>query len=101
MFKDQGDAYQFTGWGFEGAVLSVKGVTKRNASINFDNPKNNQRYELFFTTTTSSSSAKYNLVINANVFIFGQKNQYSPFLTNFGKQIEAKLQTAISFASVY
>ena len=66
MFKDQGDAHQVTGWQIMGGGQSIKGVTKKNASINFDNPKNNQKYEMYFTLTPSLSTAKYNLVINKN-----------------------------------
>ena len=66
MFQDQGEAYQITGWFILGSGKAVKGVTKKNASWNIDNDKNNRRYELYFSAAPVLTSAKYNLVINRN-----------------------------------
>ena len=66
MFQDQGEAYQVTGWQIVGGGKAVKGVTKKNASWNIDNDKNNRRYELYFYVGPVLTSAKYNLVINRN-----------------------------------
>jgi len=66
MFEDQGAAYQVTGWQIAGDGKSVKGVTKRNASINLDNPKDSQRFDINLRFKPALASAEYNVIINKN-----------------------------------